>query len=105
MTPPAHPADALNGGTDAATRPGAQPTALKQLFERANAEQAAGRLEEAEATCREVLALDAGHSGAWHLRGIVALRSGDPQAAMAHVERACALAPARADCRHSLGFA
>ncbi|SEC96814.1 Predicted O-linked N-acetylglucosamine transferase, SPINDLY family [Rhizobiales bacterium GAS191] len=78
---------------------------LKHLFERANTEQAAGRLKDAEAICRELIALDESHSGAWHLIGIVALRSGDPQAAVAHIERAAALAPNRADCRHSLGFA
>jgi tetratricopeptide (TPR) repeat protein len=77
---------------------------IHQLFERANAEQAAGSLKDAEATCRELLALDESHSGTWHLLGIVALRSGDPRSAVAHIERAVALAPARADCRHSLGF-
>jgi Flp pilus assembly protein TadD len=78
--------------------------ALKQLFERANAEQAAGRSQQAEATCREIIARDETHFGAWHLRGIIALRAGDAAAALGHVERAVALAPARADCRNSLGF-
>jgi tetratricopeptide (TPR) repeat protein len=78
---------------------------LSRLFERAHAEQAQGRLKDAEATCREVLALDQDHAGAWHLLGIVALRAGDPQTAMAHIERAVTLAPARVDCRNSLGFA
>jgi predicted O-linked N-acetylglucosamine transferase (SPINDLY family) len=85
-------------------RPESGPASLRQLFERANAEQAAGRLAEAEATCREILARDETHSGAWHLLGILALRAGNPQAAAAHVERAVALAPARADCRCTLGF-
>ena len=75
-----------------------------RLFARANAEQAAGHLAEAEATCRELLAHDENHAGAWHLLGILALRSGDARTAMAHVEHAIGLAPSRADCRHSLGF-
>jgi predicted O-linked N-acetylglucosamine transferase (SPINDLY family)/ADP-heptose:LPS heptosyltransferase len=85
-------------------RPDSGPASLKLLFERANAEQAAGRLADAEATCREILARDEAYFGAWHLLGIVAFRAGNPQAAAAHVERAVALAPARADCRCTLGF-
>src|SRR5262249_44770431 len=78
---------------------------LNELFARAHAEQAQGRLEGAEATCRALLALDASHVGAWHLRGIIAFRSGDAASALAHVERAAALAPEKADIRNSLGFA
>jgi predicted O-linked N-acetylglucosamine transferase (SPINDLY family)/ADP-heptose:LPS heptosyltransferase len=77
---------------------------LKQLFERANAEQAAGRLADAEATCRAILARDETHAGAWHLLAIITLRSGDAAAAARYAERAVALAPQRADCRHTLGF-
>src|SRR5262249_28797813 len=86
------------------TRPSATPASLKELFDRANAEQAAGRLAEAESTCHAILAHDERHAGAWHLLGILALRSGDAAAAAAHVERAIALVPGRADCRHTLGF-
>jgi len=75
-----------------------------RLFARANAEQADGRLSEAEATCRELLARDDGDAGAWHLLAILALRSGDARAAAAHVEHAIGLAPGRADCRNTLGF-
>jgi len=78
--------------------------ALKQLFDRANAEQSAGRSVEAEATCREIIARDDSHFGAWHLRGIIALRAGDAAAALPLIERAVALALERADCRNSLGF-
>jgi len=77
---------------------------LTQLFERANAQQEAGQLKEAEATCRELLSIDDTHAGAWHLLGIVDLRSGGSNA-IAHLERAVALKPDRADCRHSLAFA
>ena len=102
MASQADPADAPKG---TAAISDAKRAMLKQLFERANAEQAAGRLAEAEASCRELLAIEEAHSGAWHLRGILALRASDPASALAHIERAVALAPTRADCRHSLGFA
>jgi tetratricopeptide (TPR) repeat protein len=105
MTSPAHPADALNAVADAPPRGDAGPAALKGLFERAHAEQAQGRLQEAEATARQVLALDPNHFGAWHLLGIVALRTGNANAAVTHIDRALALAPERADIRNSLGFA
>ena len=82
-----------------------EPASLKRLFERANAEQAEGRLSEAAATCRGILASDERHAGAWHLLGVLALREGDAEKAIEHVGRAVALAPERADCRHTLGFA
>jgi Flp pilus assembly protein TadD len=104
MMPPMHQADVLNGPSDA-TAADERQAALAQLFARAHAAQTDGRLNDADAICRELLALDEGHFGAWHLLGIVALRGGDPAAALAHIERAAALAPTRADCRNSLGFA
>src|SRR5258707_105264 len=85
-------------------RPDSGPASIKRLFERANAEQAAGRRADAEATCREILARDETYFGAWHLLGILALRAGNPDLAATHVERAVALAPTRADCRCTLGF-
>src|ERR1700745_2867368 len=94
----APPADVLNAAAAAPAR--ADP---QQLFARAHAEQAQGRLEDAETTCRELLALDEANAGAWHLRGIIAFRAGDPATALAHVERAAALAPKKADIRNSLG--
>jgi len=88
----------------ALTKERPEAAALKRLFERANAEQAEGRIGDAESTCREILACDEGHAGAWHLLAIIALRGGDAEAAAKHVERAVALAPTRADCRHTHGF-
>ena len=85
-------------------RPDSAQASLKRLFERANAEQAEGRLADAEATCREILARDERHAGAWHLLGILAFRAGHAQQAAEHVERAVALAPSRADSRCTLGF-
>jgi tetratricopeptide (TPR) repeat protein len=101
----AAPAEAAVDAAANQALPETSRSRLNALFERAHAEQAQGRLKDAEATCREVLALDRDHAGAWHLLGIVTLRAGDPQTALAHIERAAALVPARADCRNSLGFA
>src|SRR6516164_9065784 len=85
--------------------PESRPAALQRLFERANAQQAAGNSRQAEVICREILALDEAHSGAWHLLGIIALRAGDAVSALPSIDRAVALAPGRADYRSSLGFA
>jgi len=86
------------------TPPESTPAPLARLFDRANAEQAAGEARKAELTCREIIALDDAHIGAWHLLGILALRAGDAVSALSSLERAVALAPGRADCRSSLGF-
>jgi predicted O-linked N-acetylglucosamine transferase (SPINDLY family)/ADP-heptose:LPS heptosyltransferase len=104
MSAPADPAAALKAGENRTLPHAGQPRA-DELFARANAEQAQGRLAEAEATCRALLALDANHAGGWHLLGIVSFRAGDPAAALAHIERGASLAPQQADIRNSMGFA
>jgi tetratricopeptide (TPR) repeat protein len=92
--------------TGASQAPAAsEENAAQTLFSRAHAEQAQGRLNEAESTCRRLLALDPNHAGAWHLLGILTLRTGDAATALAHIERAVALAPQKADVRNSRGFA
>jgi tetratricopeptide (TPR) repeat protein len=102
----ASPAATALEGARASGAPAASPEdAVQTLFARAHGEQAQGRLKEAEATCRQLLALDPDHPGAWHLLGIVTLRAGDAAAALAHIERAAALAPQKADVRNSRGFA
>src|ERR1700730_15989773 len=103
MSAPADPAPALEAAEDR-TLPETGRSRVADLFARAHAEQAAGRLKEAEATCRTLLVLDERHVGAWHLLGILALRGQDPAAALAHIERAASLAPQKADIRNSHGF-
>ncbi len=105
MEPSSDPVDALNGAADAPAIPGADQATRKQLFERANAELAAERLDDAQATCRALLVLEPDHAGALQMLGVLALRRGDAAAAIAQIERAAAIAPARADVRHNLGFA
>ena len=94
----------MNDRTHNPVSPDAARATVKEMFDRANAKQVAGQSDEADAICRAILAIDDNHFGASHLRGVLALRSGDPQSALEHIERAVALAPARADCRNSLGF-
>jgi len=103
MSAPADPATALEA-VENRTLSQTGRSGIGELFARAHAEQAQGRLEEAEAICRAVIARDEAHAGAWHLLGILALRAGDPATALAHVERAASLAPQKADVRNSLGF-
>ena len=104
METSANPVAASKGTADAPAITGAGMT-LKQLFEHANAALAADRFDDAQAACGELLARDPDHAGARQLVGVVALRSGDAAAAIDHIERAAAIAPARADIRHNLGFA
>jgi tetratricopeptide (TPR) repeat protein len=85
--------------------PSASHDAVQTLLARAHAEQGAGRVKEAEATCRELLALDPNHAGAWHLLGVLTFRAGNAADALAHIDRAAALAPQKADVRNSRGFA
>jgi tetratricopeptide (TPR) repeat protein len=85
--------------------PPSNKDAVQTLLARAHAEQAAGRFKEAEAACRDLLALDDKHAGAWHLLGIVTFRAGDAAGALAPIDRAAALAPDKADVRNSRGFA
>ena len=66
----------------------------------------AGRLEEADALCREILRAAAErHALAWHLRSVIAARRGDPQASADHASRALALDPTLAEALGNRGAA
>ncbi len=65
----------------------------------------AGRLEEAEAAYRELLAREPEHADARHLLGILSAQRGDPQGAVALIEQAIERAPAIPDYHHNLGEA
>ncbi len=72
-------------------------------FQAAQAHQAAGRLAEAEALCRAIIAEHSDHADAHGLLGVVlALQGGNTEAAAA-LERAIALAPAVAAYHNNLG--
>jgi len=53
----------------------------------------AGRLQEAYALCRRILAADEGQAGAWHLAGLIAQRSPQRDVGRTYLQRAATLAP------------
>jgi len=65
----------------------------------------AGRLPEAEALCRQILATDENHADAWHLLGVLAQMVGQNAAAVEMIGRAIALLPAGVDYHKNLGIA
>jgi len=62
-----------------------------------------GRLPEAAELCSKILSADAGHAGALHLRGIIAYREGNREAAMEWFRRAQQAAPDFAVASNDLG--
>ena len=65
----------------------------------------AGRLPEAEALYRQILATDENHADAWHLLGVLAQMVGQNAAAVEMIGRAIALLPAGVDYHKNLGIA
>jgi protein O-GlcNAc transferase len=66
----------------------AVPLSVSDLFAAALAHHQAGRLAEAEAHYRQVLAAMPEHSGALHLLGVIAYQRGSPEMAVQLIERA-----------------
>jgi predicted O-linked N-acetylglucosamine transferase (SPINDLY family) len=79
--------------------------ARRAALARAFAHHTAGRLEQAEAAYREILAADPRHFDALHLSGVLALQVGQPAQAAASIEAALAVDPASAQAHNSLGEA
>jgi predicted O-linked N-acetylglucosamine transferase (SPINDLY family) len=79
--------------------------ASRAALERAFAHHTAGRLEEADAGYREILAVDPRHFDALHLRGVLALQAGRPDAAVEAITAALGVVPASAQAHNSLGEA
>lgn len=74
-------------------------------LDQALAHHQAGRLEEAEALYREILAQQPDHADALHLLGVMALQSGQPKEAVALIERAIDIDGQVADYHNNLGEA
>ena len=74
-------------------------------FAEARAHQQAGRLFEAAALGREVLAATPRHPGAQHLLGVIAYRLGNAAAAIDWLEKAAATDDGAAQCHDDLGLA
>jgi tetratricopeptide (TPR) repeat protein len=65
------------------------PIGIEQTVERARAAWAAGRADEAEMACRQVLAVWPGQTDAAYLLGLMAYTYGNLDLAIAHVREAC----------------
>ena len=75
--------------------------ALEQALEH----HKAGRLKEAEAAYRELLAREPEHADAWHWLGVMAFQAGRYGQAIELIERALARQPDYAEARNNLGLA
>jgi tetratricopeptide (TPR) repeat protein len=56
----------------------------------------AGRLQEAEHVYRQIIAANPGHADGFHMLGVIASQCGQPEAAVACIDRAIALTPTAA---------
>jgi len=74
-----------------------------QGFELALQHHRAGRLAEAERGYRALLQRQPEHADSLHLLGVIALQTGNLEAALALIQRAVALRPDAAPCRNNLG--
>lgn len=76
---------------------------VKDALAAARAQQQAGKLEEAQAICAQVVAFAPNYAPALHLMGLVAYERGDREAGLTHLEQAAAAAPQKSDIQVNLG--
>ena len=89
-----------------AGRPAAQDTArVASAFQQAVSLHRQGRPFQADALCAEVLRVEPRHSGAWHLRGLLALEGGDVDQGIEWIERSLKIQPDQAAAHSNLGNA
>ena len=81
------------------------PPDFEGAFAEAQRHHRAGRLTEAEALCRQVLAAAPRHAGSLHLLGLVACACGHPDDGIALIRHALALAPDSPKGHNGLGVA
>lgn len=87
------------------TAAGMAPEALRRTFAAATREHQVGRLREAQALYRQILAAEPGHAEALHLMGVASHQLGDYQAAAAAIGKAIARRPGEAAFHYNLGEA
>ena len=75
--------------TNPPSRNAAAPIRIEQTVERARAAWTAGRADEAEMACRQVLAVWPGQTDATYLLGLIAYAYGNLDLAVAHMREAC----------------
>ena len=78
---------------------------IQQAFELAVQHHQSGRLAEAEAIYRQILAAEPRHADALHLLGVIAHQMGRNEAAVDLIRQAIALAPGIPDLHSNLGIA
>jgi predicted O-linked N-acetylglucosamine transferase (SPINDLY family) len=77
----------------------------QRAFQAALAHHEAGRISEAAALYRALLARDPDHAGSLHLLGLIGAQQGDAETAIVMIRRAMALAPGQAPHHNSLALA
>ena len=82
-----------------------QPVSISQAIETAVQHHQAGRLVEAEAIYRQILAIDADHFDALHLLGVIAHQGGKHQEAIELIGRATRKDPSAFPALNNLGLA
>jgi Flp pilus assembly protein TadD len=80
------------------------PSAVAEILQRGLGAHQSGRLPEAEAAYRQILAMDGGHADALHLLGVLAHQVGRNAAAAELIGQAIAKARRRADFHCNLGL-
>jgi tetratricopeptide (TPR) repeat protein len=78
---------------------------LQQTFQKALALHQGGRINEARALYREVLALEPRHFDSLHLLGLAAVQSGEPEDGVALIRAALLIRPDVAEANYNLGNA
>ena len=78
---------------------------IPQAFEHARERHRSGRLPEAEALYRQILAAEPRHTDALHLLGVLAGQTGRSEAAVEFIRQAIALRPDHAEAHKNLGIA
>ena len=78
---------------------------ISQALDLALQHHRAGRLQEAEAIYRQILAAVPNHADALHLRGVLAYQVGRPDVAVDLMRKAIAVEPRRPEHRYDLGNA
>jgi Flp pilus assembly protein TadD len=78
---------------------------IAKVFQQALTHHQAGRLPQAEAGYRQILAADPTHAGSLHLLGVIAAQIGRNDAALDLIGRAIKLRPQVADYHNDLGMA
>jgi predicted O-linked N-acetylglucosamine transferase (SPINDLY family) len=77
---------------------------VSEVFSAALEHYRAGRVQLADATCRQVIALAPDHSAAWHLLGLISRDTGNHDFAVECLERALQLNPGDPAAHNNLGI-